>query len=281
MDKGGLIMPDKDLLKLFKESLKNKNTYIPNLLTASRLVGAFVIPTLFLTGNIPGALIATAAFSATDFFDGLAARKLDGYSEFGRLLDPIVDKVFAAVPALAIVPSMPILALNVAMEAVIGLINAKSFSEQGNPQSSRLGKIKTWCLFPTIGLAYLATALGTPELTALTAIASLGTLGVQTAVAKDYYETAKKEQATTTSQFTTQEEEENKQKENELENNLTAEKTIQIEKKTPPRALTPEEKEFLNNIDLSKIPGLMLAEPEISKPKTLRKQPNETNKSDN
>ena len=116
MDKGGLIMPDKDLLKLFKESLKNKNTYIPNLLTASRLVGAFVIPTLFLTGNIPGALIATAAFSATDFFDGLAARKLDGYSEFGRLLDPIVDKVFAAVPALAIVPSMPILALNVAME---------------------------------------------------------------------------------------------------------------------------------------------------------------------
>ena len=54
-------MNKKSIITLFKESLKNKNTYIPNLLTASRLVGAFVIPGLFLSGNIPGAVIATAA----------------------------------------------------------------------------------------------------------------------------------------------------------------------------------------------------------------------------
>ena len=47
-------MAEKSISQLFKESLKNKNTYIPNLLTASRLVGAFVVPSLFLTGNIPG-----------------------------------------------------------------------------------------------------------------------------------------------------------------------------------------------------------------------------------
>ena len=185
MDKGGLIMPDKDLLKLFKKSLKNKNTYIPNLLTASRLVGAFVIPTLFLTGNIPGAIIATAAFSATDFFDGLAARKLDGYSEFGRLLDPIVDKVFAAVPALAIVPSMPILALNVAMEAAIGLINAKSFSEQGNPQSSRLGKIKTWLICITIIVGFIGLAI--PYLSNLVDIAIIITVLLQATTLIGYF----------------------------------------------------------------------------------------------
>ena len=98
-------MAEKSISQLFKESLKNKNTYIPNLLTASRLVGAFVVPSLFLTGNIPGAVIATVAFASTDFFDGKIARATNGYSEFGRVLDPIVDKAFAVVPALAILPS--------------------------------------------------------------------------------------------------------------------------------------------------------------------------------
>ena len=138
-------MNKKSIITLFKESLKNKNTYIPNLLTASRLVGAFVIPGLFLSGNIPGAVIATAAFASTDFFDGKIARKYNGYSEFGRILDPIVDKVFAIVPAIAILPNMPLLTLNIGAEAAISYINSKSYTTNGNPKSSFLGKFKTFC----------------------------------------------------------------------------------------------------------------------------------------
>ena len=38
-------------------------------------------------------LIWTAAAFATDFLDGYLARKLDQRSDFGRILDPIADKV--------------------------------------------------------------------------------------------------------------------------------------------------------------------------------------------
>ncbi len=186
-------MDKKSILTLFKESLKNKNTYIPNLLTASRLVGAFVIPGLFLSGNIPGAVIATAAFASTDFFDGKIARKYNGYSEFGRILDPIVDKVFAIVPAIAILPNMPLLTLNIGAEAAIAYINSKSYTTNGNPQSSFLGKFKTFCLFPTIGLAYLSTALNIPEISLLANAFSIGTFAVQGMVAKDYHKKAKEE----------------------------------------------------------------------------------------
>ena len=186
-------MSEKNIINLFKESLKNKNTYIPNLLTASRLVGAFVVPGLFLTGNIPGAIIATAAFGATDFFDGKIARATNGYSEFGKVLDPIVDKAFAVVPALAILPSMPMLAVNIGAEATIAYINSKSYVNGGKPKSSFLGKFKTFCLFPTIGLGYLSTAVNIPAISLLTNVACLGTLGVQVFAAKDYYKKATEE----------------------------------------------------------------------------------------
>lgn len=190
----GNIMSDKNIIKLFKESLKNKNSYIPNILTASRLAGAFVVPGLFLTGNIPGAIIATAAFGATDFFDGKIARATNGYSEFGRILDPIVDKVFAIVPAIAILPNMPILAANIGVEAIIAYINSKSYTNNGNPKSSFLGKFKTFCLFPTIGICYLNTALNFPIINILSNAFCLGTLGIQSLAARDYYKKAKEEE---------------------------------------------------------------------------------------
>lgn len=186
-------MKNKNILELFKESLKNKNTYIPNLLTASRLVGAFIVPGLFLTGNIPGAIIAVTAFAATDFFDGRIARKYDGFSEFGRILDPIADKAFAIIPSLAILPSVPILALNIIPEAVIAYINTKSYTDNGNPKSSFLGKFKTFCLFPTVGLCYLNAALNLPITNILTTAFCIGTLGVQGLTARDYYKKAKAE----------------------------------------------------------------------------------------
>ena len=146
----------KNIFKLFKESLKNKNSYIPNLLTASRLAGAFIVPGLFLSGNIPLAFIAVSAFAATDFLDGKIARKYNGFSEFGRILDPIADKVFAIVPSLAILPITPILAL-------------------------------------TIVFCYLNIAFNIPLANIIIPALSLGTLGIQSLTAFDYYQKAKKE----------------------------------------------------------------------------------------
>lgn len=269
-------MAEKSISQLFKESLKNKNTYIPNLLTASRLVGAFVVPSLFLTGNIPGAVIATAAFASTDFFDGKIARATKGYSEFGRVLDPIVDKVFAVVPALAILPSMPILALNIGAEAAIGYINAKSYVTNGNPKSSFLGKFKTFCLFPAIGLAYLSTALNIPAITAFTTAFCLGTLGVQSIAAIDYHKKAKQQEKTgqtTEKVIKEQKEEDNNTKclEEEKKYKKGKEKDIQ----STQQINDAENEKILDSIDLDQlpleeIPGLIKAPVDqiTSKPKT-------------
>ena len=275
-------MAEKSISQLFKESLKNKNTYIPNLLTASRLVGAFVVPSLFLTGNIPGAVIATVAFASTDFFDGKIARATNGYSEFGRVLDPIVDKAFAVVPALAILPSVPILALNIGAEAAIGYINAKSYVTNGNPKSSFLGKFKTFCLFPAIGFAYLSTALNIPSLTAFTTAFCLGTLGVQSAAALDYHKKAKQQEKTeqnTETVIEDQKEEDNKTKSLEEAKQYDKVKEKDIQSTQPIKV--EESQTILDSIDLDQIPleqipGLIEApvDQTTNTPKTFRKTNN-------
>lgn len=277
-------MSEKNIIKLFKESLKNKNTYIPNLLTASRLIGAFVVPGLFLTGNIPGAVIATAAFGATDFFDGKIARATNGYSEFGRLLDPIVDKAFAVVPAMAILPSMPMLAVNIGAEAAIAYVNSKSYVNDGKPKSSFLGKFKTFCLFPTIGLGYLSTAINMPSISLLANAACLGTLGVQALAAMDYYKKAKNEKTENRTVIVKQENDKEENQEKILEAGISHEKS-KAKNRISSQTTTLEEQQAINpmleaidldQLSLDQIPGLIEAPIETSqdKPKMLIRENN-------
>ncbi len=72
---------------------------LPNLLTISRIV---VIPVIFLSIYIHTAvwsMLAAVLFiiaSITDYFDGYLARARNQTSAFGRLLDPIADKLLVA-----------------------------------------------------------------------------------------------------------------------------------------------------------------------------------------
>lgn len=78
---------------------------LPNLLTISRIV---VIPVIFLTIYIHSAwwyLIGGSLFiiaAITDYLDGYLARSRNELSAFGRLLDPIADKLLV-VSALMII----------------------------------------------------------------------------------------------------------------------------------------------------------------------------------
>lgn len=69
---------------------------LPNLLTISRIV---VIPVIFLSvyiNTVWWSLLAAVLFiiaSITDYFDGYLARARGEVSAFGRLLDPIADKL--------------------------------------------------------------------------------------------------------------------------------------------------------------------------------------------
>lgn len=72
---------------------------MPNILTISRIV---VIPLIFLSVYITSkiwavfAAILFIAASITDYFDGYLARARGETSAFGRLLDPIADKLLVA-----------------------------------------------------------------------------------------------------------------------------------------------------------------------------------------
>jgi cardiolipin synthase len=68
---------------------------LPNLLSASRLLGVPVFLWLLLGPRADGwALLVLALSGVTDWADGVLARKLDQQSRLGALLDPLVDRLY-------------------------------------------------------------------------------------------------------------------------------------------------------------------------------------------
>ena len=69
----------------------------PNILTIFRIVSLPVLILMILSSeqifNFYGVLLFIA-ISASDFFDGYLARKMSTESSFGKMLDPIADKLF-------------------------------------------------------------------------------------------------------------------------------------------------------------------------------------------
>jgi cardiolipin synthase len=79
---------------------------LPNALTILRIA---LVPVFVIAFVIPGdaaRLVAFAVFviaAVSDWLDGFAARKLKAGSDFGRMLDPIADKVLVAVALMMLV----------------------------------------------------------------------------------------------------------------------------------------------------------------------------------
>lgn len=80
--------------------------YISNLLSISRIV--LLIPIYYFlrlqnaTGNYLAVFVMILA-AATDTFDGRLARRLNQVSDYGRILDPIADKICIGVIAVILV----------------------------------------------------------------------------------------------------------------------------------------------------------------------------------
>jgi cardiolipin synthase len=141
---------------------------LPNVLTMSRvvmiplLVGAFFLPRP--VGNWT-ALAIFAAASITDFFDGYVARRRAQYSDFGRFLDPLADKLLVAaallmlaafdrLPGLAILPAVVILVREI---VVSGLREFLAGIRIAVPVS-RLAKWKTTVQMVALGFLIVGDA---------------------------------------------------------------------------------------------------------------------------
>ena len=69
---------------------------IPNSLTIFRCITAIILPLIIIYGGDNGAFIAAPLLllaGLSDYFDGFYARKYDVVSNFGKIIDPIADKL--------------------------------------------------------------------------------------------------------------------------------------------------------------------------------------------
>ena len=74
---------------------------LPNFLTIFRIITVPVIALLIITQYSEGALIFAfflfVLSALTDYLDGLTARKFNQSTEFGKVLDPIADKLMSVI----------------------------------------------------------------------------------------------------------------------------------------------------------------------------------------
>jgi cardiolipin synthase len=98
---------------------------LPNILTVFRI---FLVPVFAIAFVMPGdtaRLVAFAVFcmaGISDALDGFAARKFNAGSDFGRMLDPIADKILVGVALMMLVAEGGIVQFTLDPEGLRGLL---------------------------------------------------------------------------------------------------------------------------------------------------------------
>jgi CDP-diacylglycerol--glycerol-3-phosphate 3-phosphatidyltransferase len=139
---------------------------IPNALTVLRLALIPVFVALVLAcdgGHSWAAAIVFGVAAVTDQVDGWLARRWQVESEFGKVADPLADRLMidAAVVLLFIAGRLPWAALLILVRDIALIGGYKMVVPRGYDFSvSFLGKLATWVLYASIGLV-LVTHKGT------------------------------------------------------------------------------------------------------------------------
>ena len=135
---------------------------LPNILTLSRIVFAFFIVLLLMANTPAGCIAATALFiaaSVTDFYDGHLAQKNGMVSNFGKIMDPIADKIlmlsiFGVLAHLGMVEWWMVIVI-AAREILVTVSRLKAVVAGQVLAAEGAGKIKTVCQIVTISVALL------------------------------------------------------------------------------------------------------------------------------
>jgi CDP-diacylglycerol---glycerol-3-phosphate 3-phosphatidyltransferase len=140
---------------------------LPNLLTVLRIM---LVPVLVvaLLGNTPeGDVLAAVVFalaSATDFIDGYLARSRDSVTTFGKLMDPLADKllIIAALISLVSLQRLPawVAMVIITRELAVTVLRMGATQAGVVMEASQFGKVKT-CMQIALILSLIAVH-GTP-----------------------------------------------------------------------------------------------------------------------
>ena len=156
---------------------------IPNLISLARLAGVgWFLWLLLAEERIAAAAIVFVVIGATDWVDGALARALHQESEFGRLLDPIADRVALAAAVIGgtiagIVP-LVITVVLLTREIVMLVAAAILFTKTGETLQVRWwGKAATFGLYAAVPSFYLH-AVGFWPRSSLAFAWTVGTIGL-------------------------------------------------------------------------------------------------------
>ena len=176
-------------------------TSLPNVLTLSRIAAIPPLVALFyLEGEVWrwATLALFAAAALTDYFDGYLARSRSQQSSFGRILDPVADKLlvctvifalvaFDRVTGLAMVPALLILCREILISGLREYLAGRRIAIP----VSRLAKWKTMIQMGAIGFLIIGD-VGPAAIPVVT----VGTVGLSIAAllavvtGYDYFRTA-------------------------------------------------------------------------------------------
>jgi CDP-diacylglycerol--glycerol-3-phosphate 3-phosphatidyltransferase len=140
---------------------------LPNALTIARFAAIPVFVWLYLeAGDGPawGAGIFFAAAALTDQVDGFLARRWHVESRFGKVADPLADRLMIGTAAVLMLVTgrIPVLAAIVILARDVALVLGYRVLSPGGYELevTFLGKTATWVLYASLGFV-LVTAEGT------------------------------------------------------------------------------------------------------------------------
>ena len=152
-----------------------KSLNLPNTLTLSRI---FIVPLLVVVlltpfsehwFGVPRHILGVALFlgaAFTDYLDGHIARRRSQVTSFGKLLDPIADKLLISAALISLVenrlaPAWAVVII-VGREFAVSGLRSIAATEGFVIAASRMGKFKMWAQVLAIALLILSSVGGAP-----------------------------------------------------------------------------------------------------------------------
>ncbi|WP_318244189.1 MULTISPECIES: CDP-alcohol phosphatidyltransferase family protein [Oerskovia] len=141
---------------------------IPNVISLLRLALVPVFAVLIVRGNDEWALAVLAISGASDWLDGILARRLDQVTKLGQMLDPAADRLFILVTLVGlawrdVVPLWVLVVILLRDVTLLCLLPVLTRHGYGPLPVSFVGKAATFALlyaFPLLLLAEAPGALG-------------------------------------------------------------------------------------------------------------------------
>ncbi len=145
---------------------------LPNKLTICRMIAVPFFIAAYLLGYYPAALVIFIGASITDYFDGKIARSQNLVTNFGKIMDPLADKILVYSALCLFIESDIIkawmLILILAREFIVAGMRTVAASEGTVLAAGMSGKIKTVLQMVAVIVFLLAMCLGDAKATAMT-----------------------------------------------------------------------------------------------------------------